>query len=250
MIASPSRPDLDDDATLGDELDLERAVGSAVALFEDGLSGLRRQQDEDGSGSPLTDAAERCIARFAACEADVTSAELAGLGRVSSVRFPRLGGVLHGRVAAGGHAAALLTVGVERTVRAGYRAAVATHQVANVPVEHVDVEDLWDAFLPASYRIPRAVAATTWEIGRFDEFWANLLVTLGLDGDATRLANGRVSPLSRSIRGLSTVGMALALTERGGRHDRFPVGRLPTRGHRRAGGGVPPAPQTILDDDG
>jgi len=248
MIASPGRPDLDDDTDdVGDELDLER-IGTSVALFEDGLSALRDRRDDEWAGAPLTDVAERCITRFAAHEADVTRAELAGLGRVSSVRFPRLGGVLHGRVAPEGRAASLLTVGAERTVRAGYRAALATHQVANHPVEHVDVDGLWSAFLPASYRIPRAVAATAWEVCRFDEFWVNLLVTLGLDGDATRLANGRVSPLSRSIRGLSTVGMALALTERGGRHDRFAGGRRTMRGHRREGGGLPPAPRTIVDD--
>src|SRR4051794_896698 len=45
-----------------------------------------------------SDAAEVCIARFAAAEADVTSAALTGLGRTSGVRFPRLGGVLHGRI--------------------------------------------------------------------------------------------------------------------------------------------------------
>jgi hypothetical protein len=249
MIESPSRPDLDDDAPeLGDELDLQRVTGSSLAVFEDGLSGLRDPRVDEGAGAPLTGAAERCITRFALHEADVTSAELAGLGRVSSVRFPRLGGVLHGRVTPGGHAAALLTVGAERTVRAGYRAALATHEVANVPIEHVDVEDLWDAFLPASYRIPRAVAATAWDICRFDEFWVQLLVTLGLEGDATRLGNGRVSPLSRSIRGLSTVGVALALTERGGRHDRFVGGRRAARGHRREGGTLPPAPRTVVDD--
>ena len=161
----------------------------------------------------------------------------AGVGRVSAVRFPRLGGVLHGRIAPATRAAALLTGGAERTIRAGYQAAVATHQVADVRVERADADELWDAFLPVSYRIPRSVAAAAWEVCRFDVFWVELLTELGLDGDANRFGNGHVSPLSRSIRGLSTVGVALALAERGGapRSPRLGPPGGPQRATRRAG---------------
>ena len=132
--------------------------------------------------------------------------------------------MLHGRIApgTGGRPA---DRAAERTIRAGYQAALATHQVASVPIEHGDADELWDAFVPASYRIPRCVAATVWDVCRFDVFWVELLTELGLDGDANRFGNGHVSPLSRSIRGLSTVGVALALAERGGRHDRLTSGR-------------------------
>ena len=75
---------------------------------------------------------------------------------------------------------------------------------------------------------------------------SRLLVELGLAGDAHRFAKGHVSPLSRSIRGLSTVGVALALTERGGRYDRLVAGgrdaRAATRGAASAG------PATVLAD--
>jgi hypothetical protein len=187
-------------------------------------------------------AAEACITRFAAAEADVASADIHGLGRISGVRFPRLGGVLHGRVEPGSRDAALLLSAVERTIRAGYQTALTTEQVARVPVLHDDADDLWAAFVPASYRIPRRVAATAWEVCPFEDFWVGVLEELGLEGDAIRFANGRVSALSRSIRGLSTVGMMLALAERGGRHDRLASAR-PRRSYRSGGRKMPRAPR-------
>jgi hypothetical protein len=193
-----------------------------------------------------TVAADACIDRFAAAEADVAADELIGLGRVSGVRFPRLGGVLFGRVEPGSDEAQLLASAVERTIRAGYRTALAMTQVVDVPAVHTEVEDLWDAFVPHSYRVPRPVAATTWEVCRFDDFWIGVLEELGLEGDAARFANGHVSPLSRSIRGLSTVGTMLALAERGGRHDRRQSGRLRrARAHRTAGRETPRAPRAF-----
>ncbi|HEU4842099.1 MAG TPA: hypothetical protein VFT09_11670 [Ilumatobacteraceae bacterium] len=191
-------------------------VGNHLVPFTPNVPALVGGADE----TCPTDAAEWCLLRFAALEADVTHADLTGVGRTSAMRFPRLGGVLHRRIAPGTQAATLLTTGAERTIRAGYRAALSTHQVAGVPVEHRDVEDLWESFVPASYRVPRSVAATAWEVCRFDVFWAKLLNELGLRGDASRFSNGQASPLRRSIRGLSTVGVALALTERGGQLDR------------------------------
>jgi hypothetical protein len=194
-------------------------------------------------------AAEACIARFAAAEADVSSGDLVGLGRVSGVRFPRLGGVLHGRVEPGSPAAQQLVSAVERTIRAGYHTALAMTQVAKVPVVHDNADELWAAFVPNSYRIPRRVAATTWEVCRFDDFWVDVLEELGLEGDAVRFLNGHVSALSRSIRGLSTVGMMLALAERGGRHDRLQTGRLRSaRAHRSSRREMPRAPRVDVFD--
>jgi hypothetical protein len=190
-------------------------------------------------------AAEACLARFAADEADVSSADIVGHGRISGVRFPRLGGVLHGRIDPGSPEAALLQSAVERTIRAGYQTALNTAQVARVPVLHDDAEDLWTAFAPASYRIPRRVATTAWEVCRFDDFWVGVLEELGLDGDAARFANGQVSALSRSIRGLSTVGLMLALVERGGRHDRQAARPRRSRRHRFGGRTMPQAPRAI-----
>jgi hypothetical protein len=190
-----------------------------------------------------TDATEACISRFAAAEADVTSASLSGLGRKSGVRYPRLGGVLHGRVAPGSAGAELLGEAVERTIRAGYQTALSMEQVSKVPVLHEDADELWAVFVPASYRLPRRVAATTWAVCRFDDFWTGVLEQLGLDGDAVRFANGHVSALSRSIRGLSTVGLMLALAERGGRHDRLQTGRMRPQQARRRGRTVPAAPR-------
>lgn len=179
-----------------------------------------------------TPPAEACLVHFAASEADVSTPDLAGLGRQSPARFPRLGGVLHGRVDPGSHAAALLLSGTEQTIRIGYQAALATQPVADEPVVYRDAQPLWAAFVRASYRVPRAVAATAWELCRFDELWVALLTDIGLAGDANRFGKGQVSPLSRSIRGLSTVGVALALTERGGRLD----------GPRAPRRDLPPAP--------
>jgi hypothetical protein len=200
----------------------------------------------DSQESVLTDAAEACIARFAAAESDLTSPALSGLGRTSGVRFPRLGGVLHGRLAPDSADAALLRDAVERTIRAGYCTALSMEQVSKVPVLYDDTEALWAAFVPDSYRLPRRVASTTWEVCRFDEFWTGVLEELGLDGDAARFANGHVSALSRSIRGLSTVGLILALAERGGRHDRLQSGRVRPMRARRRGRRVPIARRPTL----
>jgi hypothetical protein len=200
-----------------------------------------------GSGADAhSGAAEACIARFAAAEADVSSDDIVGLGRVSGVRFPRLGGVLFGRVDPGSVEAEVLRSAIERTILAGYHTALAMPQVAKVPVVHDDADELWEAFVPNSYRIPRRVAATTWEVCRFDDFWVGTLEQLGLEGDAVRFANGHVSALSRSIRGLSTVGMMLALAERGGRHDRLQTGRLRSpRLYRSARREMPAAPRAV-----
>jgi hypothetical protein len=179
----------------------------------------------DGS-SVASAAAEACIARFAAAEADVSSADLGGLGRTSGVRFPRLGGVLHGRIEPGSPEAELLRSAVARTIRAAYHLAESTEQVAKQPISLDGLDDLWPAFVANSYRVPRRVAASAWDVCRFDDFWVGVLEQLGFEGDASRFANGHVSALSRSIRGLSTVGMMLALVERGGRHDRLQSARL------------------------
>ena len=197
----------------------------------------------DGWAGGHSSAVEACITRFAAAEADVTSDDIVGLGRVSGVRFPRLGGVLFDRVDPGSVEADVLRSAIERTIRAGYHTALAMPQVAKVPVVHDDTDELWEAFVPTSYRIPRRVAATTWEVCRFDDFWVGILEQLGLEGDAVRFANGHVSALSRSIRGLSTVGMMLALAERGGRHDRLQTGRQRPRMHRSARREMPAAPR-------
>jgi hypothetical protein len=211
------------------------------------LSGASMVVDSLTSGeweALASDAAEACIARFADAEADVASSDLAGLGRTSGVRFPRLGGALYGRIVPGSAAEAILRDAIERTIRAGYHTALAMQQVTRVPVLHEDEDELWAAFAPESYRLPRRVAAMTWEICRFDDFWIGVLEELGLEGDAVRFAKGHVSALSRSIRGLSTVGLALALAERGGRHDRLQSGRpRPFRAHRRAGRAMPRAPR-------
>ncbi len=230
----------------GDVHDTHHLTLTAIDLTADigrGIELVSTDPFTAGDAGAHTRAIEACIARFAAAEADVASDDIVGLGRVSGVRFPRLGGVLFGRVDVGSVEAEVLQSAIERTIRAGYDTAVAMAQVAKVPVVHDDPDELWDAFVPNSYRIPRRVAATTWEVFRFDDFWTGILEELGLEGDAVRFANGHVSALSRSIRGLSTVGMMLALAERGGRHDRLQTGRQRPRMHRSARREMPAAPR-------
>jgi hypothetical protein len=223
-------------------------TSAALALHEDPWVPAAHVDTRDWASFAPTAPAEACLVRFAAHEADVADADLNGLGRQSAARFPRLGGVLHGRVAPGSHAAAQLFAGTEATIRAGYQAALATRQVAREPVVYDDAATLWDAFLPVSYRIPRPVAATVWTVCGFEELWVSLLTDLGLEGDANRFGNGQVSPLSRSIRGLSTVGVALALTERGGRYDRQRGGRRTPRSRRHLviRRDLPPAPRGLV----
>jgi hypothetical protein len=248
---------LDADTELDLDLDADLDAGGAIAddtptvpLTADELGTdivLADRLDDDpftASDRRVSSAVEACIRRFAVAEADVTTPDVDGLGRVSGVRHPRLGGVLNGRVEPGSAAADALRSAVERTIRAGYLTALSARQVASRPIVHEDVDELWEAFVPNSYRIPRKVAATVWEVCRFDDFWSGVLEDLGLDGDAARFANGHVSDISRSIRGLSTVGMMLALVERGGRHDRLQRGRTRSdRPHRSVRRDLPRAPR-------
>jgi hypothetical protein len=225
-----------------DVVDADDALDDPLTAIDLGTEIVRCA--EMGWDASASSTAESCITRFAADEANVSSADIVGLGRVSGVRYPRLGGVLHGRIEPGSLEAARLQAAVERTIRAGYQTALSAPQVAKVSVLHHNADALWAAFVPASYRSPRRVAATAWEACRFDEFWVGVLEELGLDGDAVRFANGQVSALSRSIRGLSTVGLMLALTERGGRHDRQAARPRRPRRHRFGGRTMPPAPRS------
>ena len=136
-------------------IDLNAEIGQAVDV-------LPTDPFADGWAGAQSGAADACIARFAAAEADVTSDDVIGLGRVSGVRFPRLGGILFGRIDPGSVEAEVLQSAIEGTIRAGYHTALAMPQVDKVAVVHDDAEELWEAFVPTSYRIPRRVAATTW----------------------------------------------------------------------------------------
>ncbi len=183
-----------------------------------------------------------CVRRFATVEANVTDPSLDGLGRVSGARVPRLGGLLHGRVFAGSAAAALVRTAVEQTIRAGYLAAVLTEQVSSVPVHELDADVLWHSLLRLSYRIPRDAGVAAWELCGLDDYWVGVLAQCGLDRDAHRMAAGVHTPLSRAIRGLAGVGVALAIAERGGQRDRRDgQSRRRTRPDRRRGP-IPPVP--------
>ena len=105
---------------------------------------------------------------------------------------------------------------------------------------------MWESLLRLSYRIPREAAATTWELCALDVLWVDVLQQVGLERDANRLVAGVHTSLSRSIRGLAAVGVALAVAERGGRRDRREgqTRRRRTRPDRRWGA-VPAAPQVI-----
>ena len=239
MITALIRPPFADENPPLDDDDVDILPSTSLALTTT-RSSLLSPEDGAWNGDALLQPAESCVIRFAAVEADLTRPDLVGLARHSATRLPRLGGVLHGRVAPGSRAALALTTGVARTIRAGYQAALATQQVAARPIAYDSVDELWDAFVPASYRVPRSVAAITWDMCRFDEFWEGLLLELGLDREAHRIRQGYRSPLQRSIRGLSTVGVALAVTERGVHHERLAAGRRADRHPRRA---LPPAPR-------
>ena len=249
MIATLTRPPFGDEPSTFDDDDLgvivDPPTGTALQLAAERLpAGIGERASRWEDAPFLNPAAEQCVVRFAAAEADVASSDPIGLGRTSAVRFPRLGGVLHGRVAPGTREALMLTTGAARTIRAGYHAALTTRRVAGEPIEHRSADELWDAFVPVSYRIPRSVAAIAWDVCRFEELWVELLLALDLEREAYRIGNGYASTLQRSIRGLSTVGVALAVTERGAHPEALAAGRRAARAQR---GALPPAPQPRAD---
>ena len=190
-----------------------------------------------------TPPADACIVRFGQAEADVAHGDLIGLGRHSAARFPRLGGLLHGRVAAGSEEESLLIAGATQTVRAGYQVVLATGEVADEAIVHHDTESLWTAFVPMSYRVPQPIAQLAWDVCHFEDYWVTLLCEIGLAGAASRFADGQTSPLSRSIRGLSTVGVALALAERGAPRERPRRPRRTLGGRRISRWELPPVPR-------
>ena len=162
-----------------------------------------------------TPAADECIRRFATIEADVSMAQFRGLGRSTAYKFPRLGGALHAKVSPGRSAAATLQAAVERTIHAGYLALLTTEQVSTAPIVTATAEELWRTFIPVSYGVPAHLRNTALDLCAFDTFWFAVLERCGLGKDVKQWKGGRQSPMSQSIGGLCTVGVALSLAERG-----------------------------------
>jgi hypothetical protein len=161
-----------------------------------------------------TPAADACIRRFATIEADVSMAQFKGLGRGTAYKFPRLGGALHGKVSPGSSAAATLQAAVERTIHAGYLA-VLTERGSTAPIVVVTAEELWSAFIPVSYDLPEHLRNIALDLCAFDAFWFAVLERCGLGKDVKDWKSGRPSQIRQSIGGLCSVGVALALAERG-----------------------------------
>ena len=118
-------------------------------------SGARRARPTDpsptvGRSRPRPSAAEACIARFAAAEADVIDRRprRARSGVRRAVPAPRRRAARPGRP---GLAARPTCCGrrIERTIRAGYQAALAhASRSPTCRCVHDDADELWDAFVP------------------------------------------------------------------------------------------------------
>ena len=133
-------------------------------------SGARRTEEPPmiatSTRPDITDAAEACIARFAAPSRRRQRRPASALGRVlrRPVPAPRRGAPRARR--AGQPARRCCERRRAHDPRRLPARPSTTDGSADAPVQHVDPDELWAAFVPTSYRIPRRVAATTWEVCR------------------------------------------------------------------------------------
>jgi hypothetical protein len=154
------------------------------------------------------------IKRFAAVEGDTRKSDTKGQGRVSSVAFPRMGGVLH-KAAAKAHVRPESVIGaVELTVHAGYLSSLLFFEELWPRSIRSNTEVVWNEWIPEAYRAPDEAIEGIWGVVAFQEFWQRFLEQTGMTKPARELSKQKISPLTSSFSGLVGVGIVLAAVER------------------------------------
>ena len=151
------------------------------------------------------------IKRFAAVEGDTRKSDTKGQGRVSSVAFPRMGGVLH---KAASKAGVRVIGAVELTVHAGYLASLLLSEGFGGRPIRSNTEVVWNEWIPEAYRALDEGVEAIWGVAAFQEFWQRFLEQSGMAKPARELAKQKMSPLTSSFSGLVGVGLVLAAVER------------------------------------
>ncbi|SVB93916.1 uncharacterized protein METZ01_LOCUS246770 [marine metagenome] len=154
------------------------------------------------------------IKRFAAVEGDTRKSDTKGQGRVSSVAFPRMGGVLHKAASKAGVRSESVIGAVELTVHAGYLASLLLFEGFGGRPIRANTEVVWNEWIPEAYRAPDEGIEAIWGVAAFQEFWQRFLEQSGMAKPARELAKQKMSPLTSSFSGLVGVGLVLAAVER------------------------------------
>ncbi len=190
--------------------------GSYFQMFRDqietNLSETEIETWEQASKSSIH--AIPLIKRFAAVEGNTNNSDTKGQGRVSSIAYPRMGGVLH-KAALKARVRSESVIGaVELTVHAGYLASlVVFDEIGRRPLRS-DTEAVWKEWIPEAYRASNDEVEAIWGVAGFYEFWKRFLEQSGMAKPARELAKQKMSPLTSSFSGLVGVGLVLAAVER------------------------------------
>lgn len=154
-----------------------------------------------------------CVRRFASIEGNCHDPNRKGLGRVSADGFPRLGGVLYSEAQERPTAIDVITCAVERTVHAGYLAAALLSNETRKSPDPIDVESLWNRWVPISYSAGPNEADLVFNTCAIEDFWLAVLADIGFEASLAKLESGQPSDLSMSLGGLATTGPGLFLAE-------------------------------------
>ncbi len=155
--------------------------------------------------------AAEVIARFAGGEANINNAGLKGVGRMSGLAFPRLGGVL--QPDAPPQAGEVLRAAVERTLHAGYLLALTVEKNLERPITIEDPDTLWSRLVPLAFEPGPNLHEYVYGLAVVSEFWDKILSGLAMPKQAKALR--RPSKIASTISGLAIPGAMLAYVERG-----------------------------------
>src|SRR6478609_2578406 len=120
---------------------------------------LSQSELEVAVGFAQSDRVIECVRRLARIEADLSTDNEKGLGRVSTGGFPRLGGALHKEARRLELAPDALQYAVERTIHAGYLAMMLGSKVGTWPRVELTAEEMWLGWIPITYNVAPQAAA-------------------------------------------------------------------------------------------
>ena len=157
-----------------------------------------------------------CISKFALIEGNCKESNRKGLGRVTSESIPRLGAILHKEAQNGGCDTNLLVAAIERSIHAGYIAAIALTGAGRMQILRNDSDQLWENWIPKSYSIPDDGSNLVYDNCNIDTFWLKVLKLGGFDKSFKDLSNSQnhYTDVANSIGNLCCTGIGLFNAER------------------------------------
>jgi hypothetical protein len=155
-----------------------------------------------------------CIRKFCRFEADLSSDNMKGLGRVSAHGYPRLGGALSREASKTGTAAQAITYAAERVVHAEYLTTLIATDLIDDPLSKTGLAALWTPWINAAYMPPADFLDLAMGMSAYDDFLKALLARHGFRKSLKSVQKMKVTPVTQSYGGLAGTGCALAIVER------------------------------------